>query len=101
MDVQRTASNDLTGTACQNFSPDQQCIGLCLLFIIFYSIILHNRFTQNNTLNDFSFFNNSTQLKRNRNFFNLNKNKKTFKNICLYEKCSVYIKNKLKKRKNM
>lgn len=37
VDVQRTASNDQTGTACLSFSADQKCIGMCLFMIFLLS----------------------------------------------------------------
>lgn len=44
---QRTASNDLTGTACRNYANDSKCIGLCFILLFILSSLLSNNFNLN------------------------------------------------------
>lgn len=48
VDVQRTTTNNLTGTACAHSSPDQKCIGLSLLLILLISYYYSNFIKINN-----------------------------------------------------
>lgn len=50
VDVQRTASKDETGTACRNFAPNKQCIGLCFLLILMSYLLRTN--LMNNLTNE-------------------------------------------------
>lgn len=47
---QRTASNDLTSTACRNYANDSKCIGLCFILLFILSSLLSNNLNINSPL---------------------------------------------------